>query len=157
MIFITLGSSKQNFTRLLAKIDDLASKKVLKDIIVQTCNKEYTPKNYQIIQRLSLEEYNKYMKECTLLITHGGVGSILDGLNQNKKIIAFPRLKEYHEAVNDHQNEFVSKFAQEGYILTGEIDDLEKLLTAIKEFTPRKFKSNNAKFNIELIKTIEKY
>ncbi len=157
MIFITLGSSKQNFTRLLEEIDKLVASSVLADIVVQANSDDYLPQNYQIIKKLPLEEYNKLMKDCTLLITHGGVGSILDGLSQGKKIIAFPRLRKYREAVNDHQSQIITKFFNDGYILTGKIGDLEQLIIESEQFTPRKFKSNKAKFNIELIKMIEKY
>lgn len=155
MIFVTLGSSTQNFNRLLKEIDDLVSQKIIKDVIVQSNSKDYVPTNYKLISNLSLDEYSKLIKSCSLLITHGGVGSILDGLKENKTIIAFSRKKEYKEAVNNHQEEIVNNFSINGYILTGEIKDLPSLIIKSQKFKPRKFKSNNEKFNFKLINEIE--
>ena len=79
--------------------------------------------------RAEAGEDEKFVKDCDILITHGGVGSIFDGLINNKKIIAFPRMSEYREAVNDHQKQIVDKFYNEGYILTGKIDELDKFVS----------------------------
>lgn len=155
-IFVTLGSSTQNFNRLLGKIDELIDENIFKDVAVQSNSSDYVPKNYKIKNHLNFDEYEKFVKDCDILITHGGVGSIFDGLINNKKIIAFPRMSEYREAVNDHQKQIVDKFYNEGYILTGKIDELDKLITNIEKFNPKKYKSNNKMFNTKLIDIIEK-
>lgn len=155
-IFVTLGSSTQNFNRLLGKIDELIDENIIKDVAVQSNSSDYVPKNYKIKNHLIFDEYEKFVKDCDILITHGGVGSIFDGLINNKKIIAFPRMSEYREAVNDHQKQIVDKFYNEGYILTGKIDELDKLITNIEKFNPKKYKSNNKMFNTKLIDIIEK-
>lgn len=157
-IFVTLGSSSQNFNRLLIEIDSLILKKVInvKDIVVQSNSNDYIPKNYNLISNLSLMDYNNYLKNCDILITHGGVGSITDGLFNNKKVISFPRLKIYHEAVNDHQKQIVDKFYNDGYILTGKIKNLDNLIKNIDKFNPNNYKSNNKDFNDRLINIIDK-
>lgn len=155
-IFVTLGSSTQNFNRLLGKIDELIDENIIKDVAVQSNSSDYVHKNYKIKNHLNFDEYEKFVKDCDILITHGGVGSIFDGLINNKKIIAFPRMSEYREAVNDHQKQIVDKFYNEGYILTGKIDELDKLITNIEKFNPKKYKSNNKMFNTKLIDIIEK-
>ena len=155
-IFVTLGSSTQNFNRLLGKIDELIDENIIKDVAVQSNSSYCVPKNYKIKNHLNFDEYEKFVKDCDILITHGGVGSIFDGLINNKKIIAFPRMSEYREAVNDHQKQIVDKFYNEGYILTGKIDELDKLITNIEKFNPKKYKSNNKMFNTKLIDIIEK-
>ena len=68
-----------------------------------------------------------------------------------------PRLKKYKEHVNDHQLQITDNFAKEGYIIA--LEDGEKLqnvLKKAKDFTPKKFVSNNEKFNDELEKIINK-
>ena len=155
-IFVTLGSSTQNFNRLLKKIDELTQKNIIDDIIVQSNSCDYVPKNYEIKNHLNFDEYIKYVENCEILITHGGVGSIFDGLMNNKKIIAFPRMSEYREAVNNHQKQIVDKFYSDGYILTGDIDNLDKLIANIDNFIPKKYKSNNKLFNEMLIDIIDK-
>ena len=83
------------------------------------------------------------MSECDLLITHGGVGSIIDGLKKNKKVIAIPRLKKYNEHTNDHQIQIVNNFSRSGYILgLFDIYKLDKLISKSKTFIPKKYTSN---------------
>ena len=97
---------------------------------------------------------DKLMKKCRILITHGGVGSILTGINNNKKVIAVPRLAKYKEHGNDHQLQIVANFGKLGYIIpVNEMEDLEEAIKKSKNFKPKKFVSNTNKF----IKLIEDY
>lgn len=148
MIFVTVGTSKQDFSRLIREIDKLIDEKVINDeVVVQSNLCMYKPKNFVINSQLSKREYQLYLKKCDLIITHGGVGSIMDGLKNNKKVIAFPRLAKYSEAVNDHQVEIINEFKKMNYILTGKITDLDKILEYVKSFVPNNYKSNNKLFN----------
>lgn len=148
MIFVTVGTSKQDFSRLIREIDKLINEKVINDeVVVQSNLCMYKPKNFVINSQLSKREYQLYLKKCDLIITHGGVGSIMDGLKNNKKVIAFPRLAKYSEAVNDHQVEIINEFKKMNYILTGKISDLDKILEDVKSFVPNTYKSNNKLFN----------
>lgn len=148
MIFVTVGTSKQDFSRLIREIDKLIDEKVINDeVVVQSNLCMYKPKNFVINSQLSKREYQLYLKKCDLIITHGGVGSIMDGLKNNKKVIAFPRLAKYSEAVNDHQVEIINEFKKMNYILTGKISDLDKILEYVKSFVPNNYKSNNKLFN----------
>lgn len=148
MIFVSLGTQDKSFTRLLKKIDEQISLGNIKDkVIVQAGLTKYESKNMEIYDLMNMDTFLNNIKNCDLLITHGGVGTILDGLKYEKKIIAFPRLKEYKEHINNHQKEIVDEFYKCGYILTGDIEDLEEILKNIKDFNPKKYKSNNYKFN----------
>lgn len=148
MIFVTVGTSKQDFSRLIREIDKLIDKKIInEEVVVQSNLCMYKPKNFVINSQLSKREYQLYLKKCDLIITHGGVGSIMDGLKNNKKVIAFPRLAKYSEAVNDHQVEIINEFKKMNYILTGKISDLDKILEDVKSFVPNTYKSNNKLFN----------
>ena len=111
MIFVTVGTSKQDFSRLIREIDKLIDEKVINDeVVVQSNLCMYKPKNFVINSQLSKREYQLYLKKCDLIITHGGVGSIMDGLKNNKKVIAFPRLAKYSEAVYNHQVDIINEF-----------------------------------------------
>lgn len=148
MIFVSLGTNDKSFNRLLEKIDKEIELGNIKDkIIVQSGYTKYKSKNMEIIDLMSMKEFDKNISECDILITHGGVGTILDGLKHEKKIIAFPRLAKYQEHVNDHQIEIINEFYNCGYILTGEIEDLTKLINQSKDFKPKSYTSNNYKFN----------
>ena len=152
MIFVSLGTNDKSFKRLLDEFEKQLKLGNIKDeVIVQSGFTKYNSKRMKIIDLMSMKEFEHYIKSCDLLVTHGGVGTILDGLKLGKKIIAFPRLSEYLEHVNNHQVEIIDEFCKEGYILTGEISSLKDIINNSLDFVPKKYKSNNIKFN-KLIK-----
>ena len=150
MIFVTLGTSDYPFTRLLKQIDDLIENNIIKNITVQCGNEDYQPKNFTIIKNLDKKEFNEYLKKAEVVITHGGVGTIIDCIKMGKKVIAFPRKAENGEAKNNHQEQIINNLKNSGSILTGEINDLAKLLEKIKTLKKIKLKSNNDNFNYQL-------
>ena len=155
MILVTLGTQDKSFVRLLKALDKAVEKgKIKEKIIVQAGCTEYKSKNMEIFDLTSPEELDKLVKKCSLLITHGGVGSILTGIKYNKPIIAAARLSEYREHTNNHQKQIIKEFVKSGYILELEdFDNLDKLIKQAKKFKPKEFKSNTNKF----IKNIENY
>lgn len=144
MIFVTLGTQDKTFERLLKAIDKSIEKGEIKEkVIVQAGNTKYESKNMEILDLISPDKFQQLVDECDLLITHGGVGSILSAVKQGKKVIAAPRLKKYNEHVNDHQKQIIKEFAKDGYII--ELEDMDKLGEALqkaKKFKPKKFKSH---------------
>ena len=144
MIFVTLGTQDKVFDRLLKDIDKEIDKGTIKDkVIVQAGYTKYESKNMEVFDLLDKDDFDKYISKCDLLITHGGVGSILTGLKNNKKVIVSPRLAKYNEHMNDHQKDITSRFSEEGYILAyNEGDDLGKIIKESKNFKPKKYTSN---------------
>ena len=70
MILVTLGTQDKGFPRLLEAIDEAITKKEITDkVIVQAGNTIYQSKNMEIISFLSMEDFEKYIQECDLLIT----------------------------------------------------------------------------------------
>ena len=153
MIFVTLGTQDKSFKRLLEMIDKEIIKGNIKEkVIVQAGFTKYDTKNMEIFDLLDKDDFDKYIKDCDLLITHGGVGSILTGLKNNKKVIACPRLAKYNEHMNDHQVQIIKRFTDSGFILPlNEFDDLGKILNKVKTFKPNKYQSNTTNM-IKLIK-----
>ena len=94
------------------------------------------------------------MEKADLVITHGGVGSITLSLKRGKKVIAVPRLHEYHEHVNNHQKEIVQTYDEKGYIVgVQDVKELQEALSKIKNFEPKKYQTNNQK----ILKIIEDF
>ena len=155
MILVTLGTQDKQFIRLLNDIDkEIIHGNIKEEVIVQagySLNK-YQTKNMKMFDLIDRDEFNKLVNECSLLITHGGVGSILTGLKANKKVIACPRLAKYMEHINDHQVQIINKFAEAGYILSyQEEDNLADILQKVKKFKPKKYVSNTNNF-VNIIK-----
>ena len=145
MILVILGTQDKKFIRLLEEIDNLIERKVIKEkVIVQAgYSSSYKSNNMEILNLISKIDFENLIKTANLIITHGGVGSILTGLKYNKKIIAVPRLKKYREHVNDHQLQIVNNFSKEGYIIgVDDVKDIEEALSKVKDIKPKKYKSN---------------
>ena len=160
MILVTLGTQDKQFYRLLQAIDKQIENKVIKDkVVVQAgISSDYKSNNMEIFDLIPMNEFDKLIAECDILITHGGVGSIISGLKNNKKVIAAARLKEFHEHVNDHQLQIIDNFTKAGYIIPLEdFDDLGNILKNIRKFKPKKYKSNNEKMNLLLQDEINKF
>jgi len=155
MILVTLGTQDKSFKRLLDAIQKEIDNGNIKDkVVVQAGCTKYESKDMEIFDLIDRDKFADLIKECDLLITHGGVGSILTGLKNNKKVIAAPRLKEYGEHTNNHQLEIIEKFSYSGLILPlYEFNELEKILKNIDKFKPKKYKSNTN----NMIKLIEDY
>lgn len=147
MIFITLGTQDKEFNRLVNEVDCLITKGIIKEeVIMQTGITKYKGKNKNVktIDFTNIDEFNKYIKDANYIITHGGVGTILDSLKLGKKVIAVPRLSKYAEHENDHQLQIVEKFDKEGYII-GKLEEnsLEDCIERLKKFKPKKYIGGN--------------
>lgn len=136
MFFVTLGTQKFQFDRLLSHIDNLIDMDIIRDkVFAQKGYSKYIPRNYECVDFLNHDEFNRYLNDCRILITHGGVGSIMSGLNARKKVIICPRLKKYGEHIDDHQTEIATKYAQLGYCLSvSESKTLKDCIEEVSEF-----------------------
>ena len=154
MILVTLGTQKEPFTRLL---DYIENSNIDDEIIVQAGHTKYESNKMKIFDFVSYDEMREYIEKADFIITHAGTGSILMPLKQGKKIIACARLEKYAEHVDDHQEQIVEVFKDEGYIL--ELDEnveLDSLIKKIKKFKPKEYKSNTNNFINKLKKEIDK-
>lgn len=153
MILVTLGTQKEPFTRLL---ECLENSKIKEEIIVQAGHTKFESVKMKLFDFIPYDEMSKLLKEASLIITHGGTGSIIMPLKMGKKVIAMPRLKKYLEHVDDHQTQLVDIFSEEGYILAlNDGDDLDELYEKSKKFEPKKYVSNTEHFLEEIKKEID--
>ena len=147
MILVLLGTQHNEFTRLLQEVENCIDNQIIKEqVIVQAGFTKYKSDKMEIFDMISKEELDKYMSKANLIITHGGVGSIIMALEKGKKVIAVPRLHEYGEHVNDHQRQIIKVFSEKNYLIG--IQNVEDLPEAIKEsetFEPNEYKNNNQK------------
>ena len=110
----------------------------------------------QIFSLIPQEELEKYQEKADLIITHGGVGSIVSSIKLEKKVIAIPRLHQYQEHVNDHQKQIVESFSKKGYIIgINSVEELEEAINKANEFVPNKYATKEGENRI--IKIIEQF
>lgn len=144
MILVTLGTQDKPFTRLLEAIEEqIDNGNIKEEVIVQAGNTSFKSEKMKIYKLLPMDEFDKLIKECDILITHGGEGCIITGLKEGKKVIAAARLKKYGEHTNDHQTQIIENFVESGHIL--ELRNFKKLDEVLQEaysFKPKPFISN---------------
>lgn len=108
MIFVTVGTHEQPFNRLIKKVDELvADGTITEPVVMQTGFSTYVPKHCEWHEMLSYDEMKRYIDEARIVITHGGPASFIEVLQAGKIPVVVPRLAEFGEHVNDHQEEFV--------------------------------------------------
>lgn len=157
MIFVTLGSQKFQFNRLLKEIDKLVQeRKIVEEVFAQTGYSDYEPKNYKYKNFLDRDEFSSLMSKCDKVITHGGTGAIIGAVKKRKKVIVVPRLKKFEEHVDDHQLQITNEFEKLKFIKSSkDIGELEVLLNNIDEFEFKEYKSNTENIINEISKFIE--
>ncbi len=155
MIFVTLGSQKFQFNRLLKELDKLVNEgEITEEIFAQIGYSDYKPQNYKYKEFLDREEFCKVMQKADKVITHGGTGAIIGAIKNDKKVIAIPRLQKYGEHVDDHQLQIVEEFNKMKFIKSViDIEELIEQIDSIEEFENKKYISNTK----NVINSIEEF
>lgn len=147
MILVLLGTQNNSFKRLLEEVQkNIDNGNIKEKVIVQKGFTKFESKDMEMYKELPSEKINKLIEQANIVITHGGVGSIISSITRGKKVIAVPRLKKYKEHVNDHQLDIINSFNDNGYIIGIHcVEELGKALTKIKSFVPKKYIQNTGK------------
>lgn len=155
MILVLLGTQNNSFHRLLEEIEkNIKDGTIKEEVVVQAGYTKFESKNMKIFDLISKEQLEELQSQADLIITHGGVGSIITSIRKGKKVIAVPRIHQYGEHVNNHQIEIIENFNEQQYIIGIEkVEDLKQAIIKSKDFKPKKYKINNGL----MLKTIEEY
>lgn len=155
MIFITLGSQKFQFNRLLQAVDELIDKGVIEEeVFAQIGYSDYKPNNYAYKEFLDRDEFAAQEGKCEILITHGGTGAIIGAVKKGKKVIAVPRLAQYGEHVDDHQLQLIAQFKNQNLICgLNDCSELEDGLKYVKEHEFNTYQSNTKR----IIESIDRF
>lgn len=155
MILVLLGTQNNSFHRLLEEIQkNIDNGNIKEEVVVQKGYTKFESKDMTIYDELPIEKFNELIEKADLVITHGGVGSIISSVTRGKKVIAVPRLKKYNEHVNDHQLDIIQTFDEMGYIIgIQEVQQLGEAIKKVKEFKPKEYIKNTG----NIIKIIEDF
>ncbi len=147
MVLVLLGTQNNDFTRLLKAVQENIDNKVIEDeVVVQAGFTKFDSKDMKIFDFIDKEKLFELIDKADLIITHGGVGSIIASLKKGKKVIVVPRQKKYGEHVNNHQLQIAKKFEQDGYVKYAlDLNKLGNIILEMKDFKPKKFENNKSK------------
>ncbi|SRR5574344_1298471 len=148
MILILLGTQDKPFERILKAVSKSIKSGNIKDkVIAQVGCTKYDLDDITCFDFKPKEEVQELIKEADMVITHGGVGTIIECISNDKKVIVVPRLKKYKEHTNDHQLQITKEFADKKYIIPlYDVKNLNKALDEVKTFMPLKYESNQENF-----------
>jgi UDP-N-acetylglucosamine transferase subunit ALG13 len=152
LIFLTVGSQKFQFDRLLKEVDKLVQEQKISDQIVgQIGYSNYLPQYFEYQKFMEHSVFEQTLKKSELVITHGGSGAIINALKMKKKVIAIPRLSQFKEHVDDHQKEIIALFQQQNYIKAVlDVHELHQAIDTIHQQTFETFESNTEKIIAEI-------
>lgn len=109
MIFATCGSSHFRFDRMMQALALLPPAQ----LYVQHGPADPPPR-VRAVRFLPFDRLVDSIAAADVVITHAGVGSILCAIRAGHTPVIFPRLKRYHETVDDHQAELARALAARG-------------------------------------------
>jgi len=151
MIFVTVGTHEQPFTRLVEYMDKWAADHD-EEVVIQSGVTSYEPKNCRWQKFYSQVQMDEFNKDARIVITHGGPRCFMEVLHLGKTPIVVPRQPKLNEHVDDHQVK-IDRVFKEQYDNIFLIEDIEKLGETvdrydelIKTLANREFVSNTAAF-----------
>ena len=157
MILVLLGTQDKPFKRLLEAVEKAKKEKIIKDkVIAQIGCTIFKSEVIETFDYKEKEEIEKLIDKAKLIITHAGVGTIIECISKNKKVIVVPRRKKNGEHTNDHQLEITKEFEEKKYIsAVYNLNKLSDVLREIDKFKPDKYVSNNKHFKNKIKEYID--
>jgi len=143
MVFVILGTQKNQFSRMLSMVEELVSSGSINEpVVAQIGYTDFHTEKFQCFSMVNEIDFQQYVADASVIITHSGSGALFSAIKKQKKIIAVARLKKYGEMVDDHQTELVKKLTEEGYILDGTYS-LKDAWNKLESFHPRQYDFSN--------------
>jgi UDP-N-acetylglucosamine transferase subunit ALG13 len=103
VIFVTVGS-QMPFDRLIRAVDEWAAQNATPDgVLAQIGRAEYLPRSMSAVESMPPAHFRELVQNCTVMVAHAGMGSILTALEFGKPIVVLPRRGNLRETRNDHQ------------------------------------------------------
>lgn len=147
LILVVLGTHELPFLRLLNDVEQLkATGAIEEDVFVQKGHTPFESAHMTVKDFVSYDEMSELYDQASLIITHGGTGSIVTGLKKGKRVIAVARLLKYGEHNDDHQQEIIDEFVKAGYLLEWEEGTpLIGVIERAQNFDPQPFVAGREK------------
>lgn len=128
IVFCTVGTTREDFSRLLTAVDEWASTVPHEHVLVQRGYSSFKPKHCDTVDFLPMGVFQDTLRRAKLVIAHGGVGCIANALTMARATIVVPRLKHFGEHANDHQLQIARELQRQGLVRV--VEDVAALADA---------------------------
>lgn len=126
MIYATLGTMHLDFARLIRAMDAVASE-TGERVVMQTGLANTVPRYCENFAFRPREELDALIRDARVVVSHAGIGSVIDVLNAHRPLIVVPRLKRFGEHNNDHQLDLARAVERRGWgRMVLDIEDLSE-------------------------------
>jgi len=122
MIFVAVGTQFP-FDRLIRNMDEWAAVHN-EEVIAQISEGEYTPKHMKWERFLDGEQYNQYIADASIFVSHAGMGNIISAREQQTPIIVMNRQFKLGEHRNDHQADGLKWMGKLKGVLTASTEEV---------------------------------
>ena len=128
MIFVTVGST--DFDALIVRMDELAPRLGDK-VVMQIGLGEHAPRHAQFFR--FAPSLDRYYDQADIIVAHGGMGTIAEALEREKKLICVVNPATYDR----HQEHLLRILAERNHLLW--CKDLERLEDALRQARTAQF------------------
>jgi UDP-N-acetylglucosamine transferase subunit ALG13 len=109
-VLVVVGTDTHPFDRLIGWIDTWASTRPGMRAL-QQIGSSLVPAHTAWVRLLAVPELHAHLDASTLVVTHGGPGTISDAVAHGRRPIVVPRDPAHGEHVDDHQLRFAREVA----------------------------------------------
>ena len=139
MILLTMGTYPAPFDRMVKAVDELWHEGLIgEEVFAQIGYSDYVPKYLKYERLMEKEAFDICLASASALIGHAGMGTITLALEHGKPLLVMPRMRKYHEHVNDHQVGTAHKFEELGHVLAAyEVKELPGKIAQLRSFSAK--------------------
>ncbi len=135
MILLSVGTQLP-FDRLICAVDRWAQASGRTDIVAQIGPTHYSPVAMRSFAYLAYDEFRELQENCSVMVCHAGMGSIITAMEFGKPIIVMPRDHRRGEHRNGHQFATLRQFGErQGVYPAEDVRELTALLDRADELT----------------------
>ena len=130
LLFATVGATLP-FNRLADSVAELKAEGAIPErVLLQTGIGGHQPAGIEeVVETLPFDRVQALLRDASIVVCHGGTGSLITALRQGCQVIAMPRLAALGEHYDDHQAEITEAFAARGLVLVAKsVDELRAAL-----------------------------
>lgn len=144
MILLSVGTQLP-FDRLVSAVDSWALENPGVEVTAQIGPSRLQPRALHAFDFMRHDEFRQLQAECSVMVSHAGMGSIITALELGKPIIVFARDHRLGEHRNGHQLATVAQFRQTpGVYVADDLNHLHDLLACHAQLKPSSLASTQA-------------